>query len=103
MRATLVEANLKADNVLPTVSAGTPAIDVFCSLLDFRAPLKMAVVRPLVQIDGLALPECHFEGTVMIADEDESGTTIRLYLAVSLEWMPPQHRESVQNIPEDKR
>ena len=49
---------------------------------------------PLVRIDGL-VSECHFESAVVVAAEDEFGTTVRLYLAVGLERMPTQLRESV--------
>lgn len=36
--------------------------------------MEVAVVRLLVRIDGL-VPECHFEGAVVVTAEDESGTT----------------------------
>lgn len=94
MRTALVEMNLKTDDVLLPVSSGAPVIDVFCPLFDFPAPLEVAIVRPLVQIDGLA-PECHFEGAVVVAAEDEFGTTVRLYLAVGFERMPTQLCESI--------
>ena len=89
MRTALVEMNLKADDVFLSVSSDAPVIDIFCPLFDFRAPLKVAVIRPLVLIDGL-VSECHFESAVVVTAEDEFGTTIRLYLAVGLERMPTQ-------------
>lgn len=94
MRTALVEMNLKADDVLLPVSSGAPVINVFSPLFDFRAPPEVAVVRLLVQIDGL-VPECHFESAVVVAAEYESGTTVRLYHAVGLERMPTQLREPV--------
>ena len=100
MRTALVDVNLEADDVLLTVSSGAPVIDVFCLLFDFRAPPEEAVVRLLVRIDGL-VPECNFEGTVVITTKDESGITIRLYLAACLERMPTQLREPVKNISKD--
>ena len=94
MRTALVEMNLEADDILLPVSSGAPVIDIFCPLFDFRAPLKVAVIRPLVMIDGL-VSECHFESAVVVTAEDEFGTTVRLYLAVGLERMPTQLRQPV--------
>ena len=94
MRTALVEMNMEADDVLLPVSSGAPVIDIFCPLFDFRTSQEVAVVRLLVQIDGL-VSECHFESAVVVAAEYESGTTVRLYLAVGLERMPTQLRESV--------
>ena len=94
MRTALVEMNLKADDILLPVSSGAPVIDVFRPLFDFRAPMELAVVRLLVRIDGL-VSECHFKGAVVVTAEDESGTTVRLYLAVGLKRMPTQLREPV--------
>lgn len=88
MRTALDEMDLEADDVLLSVSSGAPVIDVFCSLFDFSAPQEVAVVRLLIQIDDI-VSECHFEGAVMVAAEDESDTTVRLHLAVGLERMPP--------------
>lgn len=93
MRTALGEMDLEADDVLLSVSSGAPVIDVFCPLFDFIA-LRGAVVRLLVQIDGI-VSECHFKGAVMVAAEDESDTTVRLHLAIGLERMPNLLCESV--------
>lgn len=92
MRTALVEMNLKADDILLPVSSDAPVIDVFHCPISWHC-WRWQLSAP-VQIDGL-ISECHFESAVLVATEDKSGTTVRLYLAVGFERMPTQLCESV--------
>ena len=87
MRTALVMMHLKTDNVFPSVSVGTPVIDILRPILDFLATVQMAVVRTFLQIDGL-IPESHFKRPVMVSSEDKLSATVRLDLAVRLERLP---------------
>ena len=87
MRTALVKMHLKTDNVFPSVSVGTPVIDILRPILDFLATVQMAVVRTFLQIDGL-IPESHFKRPVMVSSEDKLSATVRLDLAVRLERLP---------------
>ena len=89
MRTALIKIHLKPDNVFMSVSVGAPVIDIFCLMFYFLAPMQMAVVGILFQIDGL-IAESHFNRPVVIATENESGATVRLNLAILFEWFPAQ-------------
>ena len=89
MRTALVKMHMEPNNVFLPVPFGTPIIDIFRPMFNFFAPMQMAVVCILFQIDGL-IAESHFNSPVVIATENKSGATIRLNLAVRLEWFPAQ-------------
>ena len=72
MRTAFVKMHLESDNVVLPVPFGTPIIDIFCPMFDFLAPMLMAVVGILFQIDGL-IAKSHFNRSVVITAENESG------------------------------
>ena len=58
-------------------------------MFDFLAPAQVAIVGIFLQNYRL-IPERHFKRPVMIAAKDKFCATIRLNLAVRLEWLPTQ-------------
>ncbi len=93
IRAALVKVNLKSNNVVLPVSFGTPVIDIFRPMFDFLTPGQVVVIDIFLQTDDL-VSESHFNSPVVIATENESGATVRLNLAVRLEWFPTQFQQS---------
>lgn len=71
MRTAFVKMHLESDNVVLPVPFGTPIIDIFCPMFDFLAPMQMAVVGILFQIDGL-IAKSHFLFSALFRDFSEN-------------------------------